>query len=349
MSAKALLLLLGHIRSVKHALSADLELIDFQISLRDSEVPTEVSSMMIESFEATLKSGIATEEERGEAAWALAQLIIRDQPEKFRELCLTAGLFGNEHARVNYLYRGIRNSEAITLDTKVHVDWLVQSLTGPFVFKTLKFCPSSNLQQELRNGLSAGLGKSEAKHEIMALTERFVRDVCGEDHAPHHQVLRDGKWMTIASARERTFEKFRQGIEPIREDLPPYVLHETAVCGTGDVVRDLICTQNIDIDRKSRTDYHPGPATALQLAFLRHNDDTVKALVDLGADVLPLFSTDTLEAFLIEGDRTNLHWLNHLIPLMKEENAAEARKRYDSILLSHRALQRAIVQSNWSL
>jgi len=259
-----------------------LQLINDQILLRNSDRPSEVNSMMIASLEATLESNTATDEQKGDAAWALAQCLVSGQPKKAHEYALKAGLSGNEHAQVNYLFRCIRVSFPVA-------------------------------------------------------------------HPPHHQIFADGKWMTIESAAERTSENFRQGIGPIRKGLPPFVLHETAVYGTGDVVRDLLRTHSVDIDRKCQTNYHSGEAAALQVAFLRHNADTVQALVDQGADVLPLFSPKTLELFLIEGNRANLNWLNHLIPLMKEEkNRLQARKMFDSILLSNSGLQRTVVQSNWS-
>lgn len=77
---------------------------------------------------------------------------------------------------------------------------------------------------------------------------------------------------------------------------------------------------------------------------------TVQALVDLVADFLTLFNGQTLDAFLIQGDRDLLHWLNHLIPLMtRKHNTMKARASFDSILLFSRAVQHTIVQSNWSL
>jgi hypothetical protein len=158
------------------------------------------------------------------------------------------------------------------------------------------------------------------------------------------------RWATIASVKERTFEKFRRGLGSLGEVVGPDALHQTAVFGTGDVVRDLVQRHKLDMETRACTSFHPGQATALQAAFLRHNMSTVQALVDLGADVLPLFSSQTLEAFLIEGDRELLHWLNHLIPLLKnKDNAAKARVTFDSVLLSSRAVQRTVLQSNWSL
>jgi hypothetical protein len=333
--------------------------------LNKDNVSSDASSMMKTSHEATLQSKDASREERAEAAWYLAQLAGRDQPRKRHELMLEAAKLGNQHGQVNYLYHCFRDSVPVAVDEQTHKAWLAASLTGEFVFKKLETYPTSPLQKIIFRGFQGFYvnadtknkadamkdAGAETKHRIAILHEAFVRDVLGGTYPPHHQVLSgSNRWATIVSAKERTFEKFRTGLGSLGKVMGPDTLHETAVYGTGDVVRDLVQTHKLDIEIKARTSFHPGQATALQAAFLRHNMSTVQALVDLGADVLPLFSSRTLEAFLIEGDRDLLHWLNHLIPLMKnEDNAAKARVTFDSVLLSSRAVQRTVVQSNWSL
>lgn len=191
---------------------------------------------------------------------------------------------------------------------------------------------------------------AEANHRIVILHETFVRDVLGGTYLPHHQVLSGtNRWSTITSARETEVEKFHKGLGSLGRVVGPDALHQTAVYGTGDVVRDLVKTHKLDLEIKARTSFHPGQATALQAAFLRHNMSTVQALVDLGSDFLLLFDSQTLGAFLIEGDRDLLHWLIHLIPLKNKDNAAKARMTFDSVLHSSKAVQRTVVQSNWSL
>jgi hypothetical protein len=238
----------------------------------------------------------------------------------------------------------------VALDAETHISWLVQSLTGPFVLKPLEVYPVSKIKAKMRSGFTTGFEIGDPKRAVLALTERFIQDVVGDAPAPHHQIFVDSKWKTIVSAEEPTFEKFRQSVVSIKDGLPPHVLHETAVYGTGNAVRDLLRTHKIDIHRKCKTMYLPGEATALQVAFLRHNVDTVQALIDQGADILPLFSRESLEAFLVEGTRDYLHFLDHLIPLMKEsKNQEHARRMFDTILLANRGLQLTIIQSNWSL
>jgi hypothetical protein len=321
---------------------------------------------MIKAFhEATLLSKDASMHERADAAWYLSQLAGRDQPRTRQELMLEAANLGNQHAQVNYLYRCFRDSVEVPVDQRTHEAWLAASLTGEFVFKKLETCPTSPLQKIILRGFQDFYLKADAKnktlgmqnvgagieHRIAILHEAFVRDVLGGTYPPHHQVLSDrNRWATIVSAKEKTFEKFRTGLGSLEKVMGPNTLHQTAVYGTGDVVRDLVQTHKLDIEVKASTSFHPGQSSAIQIALLRHNMSTLQALVDLGADVLPLFSSQTLDAFLIEGDRDLLHWLNHLIPLMKnKDNAAKARANFDFVLLSSKAVQCTVVQSNWSL
>ncbi|KAH6873479.1 ankyrin repeat-containing domain protein [Thelonectria olida] len=335
------------------------------MSLDKGNVAPEALDMMKASHEAILQSTNASKEERAEAAWYLAQLTGRDQPRKRQELLLEAAKLGSQHGQVNYLFSCFRDSVTVAVDKQTHREWLVASLTGEFVFKKLETYPVPPLQKRMSRGFQGFYTKfdiesnaavledigAETKHWVAILHEAFVRDVLGGTYPPHDQVLTDSKrWATIVTAKERTFEKFYIGLGYSEEALGPDALHQTAVYGTGDVVRDLVQTHNIDIEIRAHTSFHPGQATALQAALLRRNMGTVQALVDLGADVLPLFSAQTLEAFLMEGDRDLLHWLNHLIPLMKrKDNAKKARASFDSVLLSGGAVQRTVVQSNWSL
>ncbi|KAH6974500.1 hypothetical protein BKA56DRAFT_734054 [Ilyonectria sp. MPI-CAGE-AT-0026] len=334
---------------------------------RDQEmVSSDVSVMMKTSHDATLQSKDASKEERAEAAWYLAQLSIRDeQSTKGQELLLEAAKLGNHHAQVNYLYTCFRKSAAVLVDELTHKEWLIASLTGKFVFKKLETCPPSPIQKRIFLGFQDFYAKSDTmnkghtlkdsgtgtKHEIAILHEAFVRDVLGGTYPPHDTILVDGKgWGTIEGAKERTFEKFRTAQESLRQVPGPDTLCRVAVYGTADVVRDLVQTYKLDVNMKAVSPFHPGQEYALQAALLRHNLDTLEALVNLGADVLPLFNLETLEAFLIEGDRDLLHWLNHLIPKMRnKDNAAKARVAFDSVLLSSRAVQCTVVQSNWSL
>lgn len=333
--------------------------------LDTENMSSDVLAMMTTSHEATLLSTNASNEERAEAAWNLAQLAGRDQCKKRQKLLLESAKLGNQHGQVNYLLCCFRDSVAVAIDEKTHIEWLIASLTGDFVLKRLDTFPTSPLQKRLFHGFQRFFTKASTKnnatsmkdpgagikYRIAILHEAFVRDVLGGTYPPNHQILTSSnKWATIFSAKEMTFEKFRKGVGSLREVLGPEALHETAVYGTGEVVRDLVRTYKVDLETRACTGFHPGQATALQVAFLRHNMNTVHALIDLGADVLPLFSPQTLEAFLIEGDRTFLHFLNHLIPLMKSKhNAAKARETFNSVMLSSRAVQRTVIQSNWSL
>lgn len=278
---------------------------------------------------------------------------------------LEAAKLGNQQAQINYLYHWFGDSVAVFVDELAHKEWLVASLTGEFVLKKLETYPASPIQKRIVRGFQDFYAKAdtmnksdtlkdpgtETKHEIAILHEGFVRDVLGGTYAPHHTMLSDGKrWATIDGAEERTFEKFRTAQESLTEVVGPDTLCQIAIYGTGDVVRDLVQKYKLDINMKAISPFHPGQEYALQAAFLRHNLSTLEALVNLGADVLPLFRSQTLEAFLIEGDRDLLHWLNHLIPRMKNKNnAAKARVAFDSVLLSSRAVQRTVVQSNWGL
>lgn len=63
--------------------------------------------------------------------------------------------------------------------------------------------------------------------------------------------------------QEKTFNELYLGLGNLEKTMGPETLHETAVYGTGDVVRDLVQTHNIDIETKAQTLFHPGQATAL--------------------------------------------------------------------------------------
>jgi hypothetical protein len=318
------------------------------------------------THDATLRSKDASREERAEAAWYLAQLAGPNQPKRRQELMLEAAKLGNQCAQANHLFLCLRDSVAIAVDAEAHMEWLVTSLTGDLVFKELDTYPASSpLRKRVFRGFHDFYAKADAKNKtnamnyegaetknrIAVLHEAFVRDVLGATYPAHHQVLIHGKgWGTIISAKKGTFEEFRAGIGSLGDGINPDALHHAAVYGTGSVVRDLVQRHKVNMEITACTSFHPGLATALQAAFLRRNMSTVEALVNLGADILPLFTVPTLQAFLIEGDRDLLHWLNHLIPLIRNgDSAAKARVAFDSELLSSRAVQCTVVQSNWSL
>jgi hypothetical protein len=286
--------------------------------------------------------------EEGDAHWFLAQQKVATDEEAAREHLLKAANLANESARVNYLYRCLRDSVPVLLSLQTHVQWLVQSHTGPQIFKMLEVYSSNALCRRLKARLEKSLPLSNYKEGLRIFHEAFVHNVLGSSYAPHDRVFIEGKWKLLVDGKETTFENFRQGIPDILHELPPNALHTAALYGTGDVVRDLVQNYGVDLETKAQTQFING--TALQAAFLRHNMQTVQALVNLGADVLTLFSEQLLEAFLVQGDRDTLHWLHHLIPLMShEKNREQARNAFSTILISSRALQGLIIQRNWSL
>jgi len=328
-------------------------LTDFQIGLRNGVISEDISSMMEETHRSTLKSNEASKEQRANAAWFLAQLAGSEKPDERLQLCLEAAELGSEPARINYLYLCFRDSIPVSIDPATQICWLWESLTSDFCFRRTDSSPTSTLKERVRLGFTVFMNSFEVDvsgHVLKIAREAFIRDVIGGTNPPHDQVWNNNRWQTLVTAKEMTFEKFRRGFGDMEDVLDPDILHTTAVYGTGDVVRDLVLTHDIPLERLARTPFHPGESTALQAAFLRHNWSTISALIDLGADVLPLFSKQTLEQFLIEGDRALLHWLNHLIPLMKHEsNRRAARENFDSVLLCDRGVQCTVVQSNWSL
>ncbi|KAI1849825.1 hypothetical protein JX266_004774 [Neoarthrinium moseri] len=347
-----------HFMDLKADMKADIEALQRQIE-QTSLVETGIRYNVYRDLasggrpiehKAVLKNADASDIEKGEAHWFLAAQMVRRSPDESLQHCLEAGKYGNDHGRVNYLYRCIRDSRAVALDRTTHIKWLLQSLTSKQIFSDLEcYTSTGTFERQLRSSFSEISSAFTTKYDLEILHDAFVHDVLGSTHSPHDQILINDKWATIVTAKETTYEKFREGTGSLRGDpLAEDALHEAALYGTGDLIRDLVLRHKIDIEKEADTLVVYG--TALQAAFLRHNMQTVSALVDLGANVLPLFSEENLEAFLIEGHRETLHWLNHLIPLMRNENNRDrAQKTFNSILLTSKALQRVVIQRNWSL
>jgi hypothetical protein len=333
-------------------------IISAQIEFPSEKFPDQVMDMTVKTYEDTWHSDDASTEERADAAWFLAQYYLKMERTdgaiiKSREFCCQAGLLGNEHGQVNYLYRCLRDAVEVGVDQDIHFRWLVNSLTGDYIFKPLDMFPASSIhsasiQSNLRKGFEKFFQQVESRRELEILNEVFVRDVLGSTSPPHDRVFINDKWTTLTTAKMKSFESFRQGFKDMEGKMGEDVLHETAVFGTGEVIRDLVQTYNLDVDRKIRHRLHPGLSTALQSALVSCNMDTVSSLIDLGADVLPLFSEESLKLVVVQGNRELLHWLNHLIPLMRHrKNASDAKKRFDHIVLTQ-GLEQAVLTSNWS-
>jgi len=319
-----------------------------ELTLEQHEMPTEIVNELGIQMEEVLTNDNATSEEKGDAHWYLAQRNIDTDQQKARHHCLAAGKLGHENGRVNYLYRCLRDSVVVTLKRRDHLQWLLESLTGPQVFKALGADTSTTVRQRLRNGLSKFLPMTPSKRRLAVFHEAFVHDVLGSSFAPHDRIFSEDRWKSIITGKEATFEKIPQGLSSMCSDLLSNVLHDTALYGTGDDVQDLVKRNDIDLERKAETESIYG--TALQAAFLRHNMQTVQTLMNLGADILTLFSEEVLEVFLVEGDRGTLHWLHHLIPLMSNHlNREQAQGRFESVLISSSALRELVIHRNWSL
>jgi hypothetical protein len=311
---------------------------------------------MVNFHDSVLVAPSSALEEKASSAWFMAEYCMRGvsgpkDPKRSRGFCREAALLGHSRAQVNYLYSCLRDKVAVDLDAHIQVKWLAASLTSDYVFKPIdSFAGDATVKSKLRNGFETFFGTVEAKDCLDIMWEIFIQDVVGGSYAPSDKIVVDGKWDTIASAREKSFEEFRKSFGPMAQEISPDTLHEAAVFGNADVVRELIQTYNMDIDFSAQDGDKYIGQTPLQAAFLRHNRETVPALIDLGADVLPLFDLKILNSVIVNGNRWTLHWLNHLLPLMHGKNAEPARKRFQNTFLDGDAsgcLHKSIIQANW--
>ncbi|KAG4438268.1 hypothetical protein IFR05_006250 [Cadophora sp. M221] len=233
--------------------------------------PPDVIQKLREHHQAVLRDPDSQREDQAASAWSLSQYHTREVNRDLklaRGFCLKAALLGHSGAKINYLYSCMRDEVVIEVDARTEVTWIVESLTSDHTFKVFEF---DFRPQEIRSRLNTGFEKyfSAVDPEDCKLILRavFVNDILGASYASPDTVFTNGKWGTLTTAQEKKFEEFRKGFGDMENNIEEDTLHEVAVFGNGDVIRELVQKHNVDVDSVPR-----GGSYAGKLQFKQHSN-----------------------------------------------------------------------------
>lgn len=221
--------------------------------------------------------------------------------EQARSHSLDAGKLGNRNGRCSYLLLCAQSRPpSFGLQDDELCDWLAEVLTNGREMNVLrnlnKLSVPMAVSSSVHNAIK-GFFSSIAPAECLDILLQSFRD----------SVLK--RPLTPRLLSKATFAEFRAcvRVDP-REEIN--WLHLAAKEGSPNVVRELVLGQKLDPNSME------DGLTPLEAAFLNNNMAAVETLIDLGADLLPLFQDRTLLHVVQNGTRFCLHFIKHLIPLM---------------------------------